>query len=423
MRENRILDLADCTEFRQTLLARPPRIVHGTAILLILLLSTAILWSAMTKADLVVRTAGRVRPVNTPIKIFNAGRGEVFSASAGSRVVEVHFHVGDEVRRGDVLIRLDTGRLDSEIARRKRAIRTSEEELVKIRLLSELLTQQFAAVRSKAAAERTQAEEEVRQSQKRRTSDVRLAELELAAARDDEERIRQLARQQAAAATDLVKATTRLREAKEKLEKARIPVDQSRVEITRQALALAEKDYVVKREELALKQAAKQGEIESSREELKGLELERRQATLRAPQDGVVTRGDVKVGDLLEPGKPVVEIAEQKGYLFEVAVSTEEAAHLRIGMPARIRLDAYDYQKYGTLTGRVRFVSPDSELAEGQQTARYLVRIELESDQIGRGEFHGQVKLGMAGQAEILTDHESILGLLVKRIRQTISLG
>ena len=52
-----VLDLADCTEFRQSLQARPPRIVHGTALLLALLLGAALLWGALTEADLVVRVA------------------------------------------------------------------------------------------------------------------------------------------------------------------------------------------------------------------------------------------------------------------------------------------------------------------------------------------------------------------------------
>ena len=98
-------------------------------------------------------------------------------------------------------------------------------------------------------------------------------------------------------------------------------------------------------------------------------------------------------------------------------------AYLRVGMPARIKLDAYDYQKYGTLSGTVCFVAPDSEVPEGQRTAHYVVRIEVDGEQIGRGDLRGQVKLGMAGQAEIVTDQESVLLLLVRKIRQTISLG
>jgi len=63
MRNEPIHNLADCTEFRQTLQARPPRIVHGTALLLVVLLGAALVWSAVTKADLVVRAPCMVRPV------------------------------------------------------------------------------------------------------------------------------------------------------------------------------------------------------------------------------------------------------------------------------------------------------------------------------------------------------------------------
>ena len=55
MRNDFVLDLADCTEFRQALQARPPRIVHGTLVLLVALLGTALAWAAVTQANLVVR--------------------------------------------------------------------------------------------------------------------------------------------------------------------------------------------------------------------------------------------------------------------------------------------------------------------------------------------------------------------------------
>jgi multidrug efflux pump subunit AcrA (membrane-fusion protein) len=423
MRKSLILDLSDCTEFRQTLLARPPRIVHGTVTLLALLLGAALVWSVLTKADLVVRASGRVRPVTAPVKVFNGGRGEVFSASAGGQVIEVRFREGDEVRRGDVLLRLDTGRLDNDIARRKQTIQSGEEELARMSRLRELQAQQFAVARAKAEAELAQAEEGVSQADGRRGADVRLARVDLATAQDDLDRLRRMAENRAAAASDLVKAAAKVREAKEKLDKTRLPVELGRVNVCRQALALVEKDHAVKQEELALKSAAKQGEVEAARVELAGLELERQQAVLRAPRDGVVTRGDIKVGDLLEPGKSVVEIAEQRGFRFELEVPSEEMADVRAGMPAQIKLDAYDYQKYGTMSGTVCFVAPDSEVPEGQRAARYVVRIELDGDQVGRGDLRGPVKLGMAGQAEIVTDRESVLVLLVKKIRRTISLG
>jgi len=179
----------------------------------------------------------------------------------------------------------------------------------------------------------------------------------------------------------------------------------------------------MRRQELQTKQGIKQGEVQAIRIELANLELERQQAIMRAPIDGIVTTGDVKVGDLLERGKPVVEIAAQQGFRFEAAVPSEEVGHLRVGMPARIKLDAYDYQRYGTVAGTVVFVAPDSGMPAGQHTVTYLVKIQLEEEELRRGESRGRVKLGMAGQAEIVTGQERLLTLLVKKIRQTISLG
>ncbi len=122
MRDDLIQDLADCTEFRQTLLARPPGIVHGTLVLLVAFLGAALAWSALTEADLVVRAPGRVRPIASPMKVVNTGGGKVLSGSVGGRVVEVNVREGQDVREGEPLIRLDTEQIDNEIAKRIRTI-------------------------------------------------------------------------------------------------------------------------------------------------------------------------------------------------------------------------------------------------------------------------------------------------------------
>src|SRR4051794_34117997 len=100
MSDDRVLDLADCAEFRLALRARPPGVVHGTLTSLVALLLTALLWLATTQADLVIRCPGRVRPLTTPGKVFNAGSGEAFGAGSGGRVIAVGFREGDRVRRG-----------------------------------------------------------------------------------------------------------------------------------------------------------------------------------------------------------------------------------------------------------------------------------------------------------------------------------
>jgi hypothetical protein len=51
------------------------------------------------------------------------------------------------------------------------------------------------------------------------------------------------------------------------------------------------------------------------------------------------------------------------------------------------------------------------------------MRIDLDGDEVGRGDLRGRIKLGMAGRAEIVTDRECLLSLLFRRIRRSISLN
>jgi HlyD family secretion protein len=426
------VDLADCSEFRQTVAARPPRIVHGAVLLLVTLLTAAVVWSALVKANLVVRAAGRVRPAETPTRLFTS-----LGADLEGRVIEAPFEEGDLVRKGDVLVRVDTARLDNRIAKLERTIAASEEELVKLAGLQELLVEQLASAREKAQAELAQAEAAFAVARQRRASEIRAAQAEIVSAEDYVRRLVKLRQSRASADQELVSAETRLSLAQERLVQAEVPVDEGQVAIARRELELVDRDFAVRRAELAARRAVKQGESEAASNELANLNLQRAEAVMRSPLDGVIVAGRIQPGDVLEPGKPVLEIAPQRGYLFEAAVPSEDVGNLRVGMPVQIKFDAFDYQKYGVLPGKVVYLSPDSKLSEtggaAPQSAEssavrghppaYLVRIELHAQEVGRGELRGPVKLGLGGTAEIVTGRESLLAILVKRIRQTISLG
>jgi multidrug resistance efflux pump len=418
-----VLDLSQCGEFRQTLEARPPRIVHATTILVVALLGALLAWSALTRAELVVRAGGRVRPVTAPQKVMATFRGEVLTGGAGARVCEVHFREGQFVNRGDVLIRLDTERLDNEIERMNRKIEAGEVELRKGTEMAKLLQEQFHSSRSKLQAEIDQAKEELRLAKQRRDSEMRVAGAGLRHAQDQEALTRKLVKQGVAVRVDLEKAVLDKKEASEKLAQASLPIEDSKPEVLSRGLAALGKDHHVKLAELSVKQDAKRGEVEAARLELANLQLEHRQAVIRAPISGVVTTGDIKPGDTLDPGKPVVEVAEQNGFRFELGVPTAEMEDIEVGMPVRIRLDAYDYQRYGTVEGIVQYIGADSTVDQENGAAYYIVKVEVNATEVGRGELRGPLKLGLTGQAEIVTGQESLLSLLTRKIRRTISLG
>ncbi len=429
-----VVDLADCSEFRQTVAARPPRIVHGTVVLLVSLLAAAIIWAAIVKANLVVRAMGRVRPVEIPTRVFAPA-----GADMAGRVIEAPFEEGDFVNAGDVLVRLDTAQLDNRIAKLERSLEAADEELAKLAALETLLAEQLASAKAKADAELVQAEATLARAGKQRASSIRAAEAQVAAARDLVDRRRRLRPSGAVTDEDVVKADAALREAEEKLVAAQLSVDEGPVQIARRAVELVDRDFAVRSAEAEARRVAKQGEAAALRRDLRQLELQLAESVLRSPIDGVVVTGQVDAGDVLEPGKPIMEIAPRDGYQFEAMILSEDVGHVQVGMPVRIKFDAYDYQKYGVMAGRVTYLSPDSQIAkqsDGDQgaggasgaanaksSAAFLVRVRMDADVVGRGERRGEIKLGMGGAAEIVTDRESVLMIFFRKIRQTISLG
>ena len=423
MRNDLMRNLADCPELRQAVQARPPRLAHGTAGLVALLLGTALAWSAVTEADLVVRAPGEVRPVTSLVKVLVPVRGQGSSASFGGRVVAVNVKQGQQVRRGDVLIELDTAQLDIEIAKLQRTIQAAEEELAHLEKEQTLLHRQFLADQAKAGAEVKEEEERLRLERAKQELDIRFLENELADAETKRDATRRLVAARAASLDDLRRDEAGVRRARAARAKAELPLCEGKLQVLRLALDSLAKAYALKDEDMRLRQGTKRGEWEAARKDLANLERERQQAVIRSPSDGIVTAADIKVGEVRKPGELVAEVAEQRGYRFEVQVASEDIAHLREGMPARVKLNALDYQTYGTADGTVDFISPDSGSEPGRPPASYRVGIELKGDEIGRGECRGRFKFGMAGRAEIVSGQESILSLLVKGIRQAVSLG
>jgi membrane fusion protein (multidrug efflux system)/cobalt-zinc-cadmium efflux system membrane fusion protein len=83
----------------------------------------------------------------------------------------------------------------------------------------------------------------------------------------------------------------------------------------------------------------------------------RRDAVLVSPIGGVVVERNYDAGNLVGPGdKPVVVIADARVLELEAGVSELEAGRLRVGMPARIEVQARPGQPF---EGRLAAIAPE----------------------------------------------------------------
>jgi multidrug resistance efflux pump len=102
--------------------------------------------------------------------------------------------------------------------------------------------------------------------------------------------------------------------------------------------------------------------------------LERTQLT--APIAGTVADIAVRVGEVVQPGVPVLTLADMNGWLVETTDLTElNVVTLKVALPVEITVDAFPGEQ---LSGRVRDIAKESELVLGDVT--YRVEIEVEDD-------------------------------------------
>ncbi|MGO7655163.1 HlyD family type I secretion periplasmic adaptor subunit [Rhizobium ruizarguesonis] len=110
------------------------------------------------------------------------------------------------------------------------------------------------------------------------------------------------------------------------------------------------------------------GQRDMADEELKKMALRRNMVVLTAPADSVVLDlAQRSVGSVVREAEPVVTLVPINVPLeAEVSINTRDIGRVAVGKEARVKLDAYPFQKYGTATGEVRTISQDTFLT-GQQ--------------------------------------------------------
>jgi len=150
---------------------------------------------------------------------------------------------------------------------------------------------------------------------------------------------------------------------------------------------------------------------------------------LIAPSDGLVRRiylttpgAKVKGGDLVMDLLPT-----NSKLLVEVKLRPADVAFIHVGLPVAVKLDAYDYSIYGTLHGKVSYISPDA-LSEDSRTGEhiyYRAHIDVEDPALALAGKDGtrriEIQPGMTASVDIRTGAKTVLHYLTKPITKTFS--
>ncbi len=134
--------------------------------------------------------------------------------------------------------------------------------------------------------------------------------------------------------------------------------------------------------------------------------------TVRAPVRGTVeAAASIAPGSFVRAGDRLAVLSPDTVLFAEVFVEPRDIAALTPGLPARLLIDAFNYNDWGTLPGRVVSIAGDYTLVD--QRPLFRVAVELESTEFElSGGAKGRISKGMTLQARFRVAERTIWQLL-----------
>lgn len=171
--------------------------------------------------------------------------------------------------------------------------------------------------------------------------------------------------------------------------------------------------------QLELEAGELQAKINDTSALLRESKTRQEQLLLRAPVSGLVSSLNLhNIGEVTQPGQTIMEIAPAETPLVLSAVlPSQEAGLVKEGLPVQMKFDAFPYQDFGLVSGKVLAISPDVKLDEKLGVV-YRVEISLNQPYVTRHQTRFQLKSGQTATAEIITRQRRIADILLDPIRQ-----
>ncbi|HHX55903.1 MAG TPA: HlyD family efflux transporter periplasmic adaptor subunit [Clostridiales bacterium] len=143
-------------------------------------------------------------------------------------------------------------------------------------------------------------------------------------------------------------------------------------------------------------------------------------AIVKATMSGTINSNiELVEGNILQSGIEVLSIIpkDDSNYKANIYVSNQDIGKLKEDMQVKLNVYALPNSEYGYLTGTVTNISQDLKVDSGSGSAYYLVEARLDNNKLynSKGQ-EGNLKAGMACQAQMITENKRIFFYLLEKI-------
>lgn len=141
-------------------------------------------------------------------------------------------------------------------------------------------------------------------------------------------------------------------------------------------------------------------------------------AVITSPVNGTVKSVHINtLGGVVQPGVDIMEIVPSEDQLLiEAKITPKDIAFLHTGLPAVVKVTAYDFTRYGGLKGTVEHISADTTQDE-EGNSFYLIRVRTEESSLVKDDgTQMPIIPGMLTSVDVITGQRSILEYLLNPI-------
>jgi hemolysin D len=454
-----------------------PRVwTRGLLYFLAIFTAIALPWAMFSQVDETGTAKGRLEP---------KGKTFILDASVAGTVAAIKVKAGDVVEAGQSLLELESDLASSELLQLQTKLTGQQNHLQQLELLKKQLLLVVDTQAQEAQGQRLEKQAQIAQAQQQlefgQTSynsqkagklvqlnqakqnvvysqtALNSAQKVLTKAQIEIERYRQAVKQGVISEVQLVEQENLIAEKQQAYEKAQSELQQAKLRLVEQqnsyAQLIRQAESGIAKAELQLQQQETGDRtltytgklaVLKSREQLKNTESEiatliteiaqnknqiasaqykLKQTELKAPVQGTVFDLSIqKPGEVLQPGDTVAEIAPENSPLVLMAqMATTESGSLTKGMPVKLKFDAYPFQDYGIVIGKLTGISPTTTIIETQpgeslkNTANYNYNLEITLDRDCLPTANQCIRLrpGDTATAEVILRQRRIIDLIL----------
>lgn len=160
-----------------------------------------------------------------------------------------------------------------------------------------------------------------------------------------------------------------------------------------------------------------ESQIAQAKSQVTSLGLQLQQRIVRSPINGTIFELPVsKPGAVVQLGQRVAQIAPKNTPLIiKAQMPSQQSGFLKVGMPVKIKFDAYPFQEYGIAQGKVTWISPDSKVSQtpqGQQES-FELNIALNQQYLQNGNQRILLNPGQTATAEVIIRQRRVIDFVL----------